>query len=62
MKINIKQFGDIHFNDDFKEEKLDKIKRVICDSRTDYALFTGDLIHTNDFIRTNIFKRNLLLR
>ncbi len=59
--INIKQFGDIHANKNFSYEKLSRIEDAICDSNTDYVLFTGDLIHSNDYIRNNASVADTLL-
>ena len=60
--INIKVFGDVHANECFSYDKLSRIENVICDGKTNYIMFTGDLVDTNDFIRTDRIKRDILLK
>ena len=51
MKINIKQVGDIHFNEVFPLEKLKKIEDNICSKDTDYIIFTGDIIDSTKVVK-----------
>jgi len=44
--ITIIHIGDIHFNKQTKDKKLDKIKETIINNNPDYVVITGDLIDT----------------
>lgn len=51
MKINIKQIGDIHFNKSFSIDKFAKLEKIILDKKTDYIIFTGDIIDSTNSVK-----------
>lgn len=61
MKVNIKQFGDLHYNKFCSRNLLNKISEEICDGKNSHTIFTGDLIDSTDFIRNNRIEREVLL-
>lgn len=60
MKINIKQVGDIHFNDAFSKEKLYKLENVLFSDKTDYIIFTGDIIDSCDVVKDKNLRKVLV--
>lgn len=60
--INIKHFGDVHANEHFYYGRLARIEDAICNDKTDYIMFTGDLIDSNEYISRNPVKGNKLLK
>lgn len=60
MKINIKQVGDIHFNDAFSKEKIYELEKKIFSTKTDYIIFTGDIIDSCDVIKDKKLRKVLV--
>lgn len=60
MKINIKQIGDIHFNESFSIDKFAKLEKIILDKKTDYIIFTGDIIDSTNSVKDKKQRRILI--
>ena len=60
--INVKQFGDLHVDENFDFKKLDKIEEALDSSETDYVMFTGDMIDYTNFLYSNIEVMKKLLK
>ena len=60
--INVKQFGDLHVDENFDFKKLDKIEEALDSSDTDYVMFTGDMIDYTNFLYSNIDVMKKLLK
>ncbi len=60
MKINIKQVGDIHFNDAFSKKKLYRLENVLFSDKTDYIIFTGDIIDSCDVVKDKKLRKVLV--
>ncbi len=48
--LNIKQFGDVHFNEFFSIDKLSIIEDRICDGKTNKLIITGGI---STIVKTN---------
>ena len=60
--VNVKQFGDLHVDENFDFSKLDKIEESLDSSETDYVMFTGDMIDYTNFLYSNIEVMKKLLK
>lgn len=60
--VNVKQFGDLHVDENFDFSKLDKIEESLDSSDTDYVMFTGDMIDYTNFLYSNIDVMKKLLK
>lgn len=60
--INVKQFSDLHIDENFDFKKLDKIEEALDSSETDYVMFTGDMIDYTNFLYSNIEVMKKLLK
>lgn len=60
--IHIKVFGDLHYCKSFQDDKLDKIKKELKQSPTDYVCVVGDLIDSTNYLYSNKEKKDILIR
>lgn len=59
--ITLIHIGDIHFNKDTKDKKLDKIKEEIYKNNPDYVVITGDTIDESSVIKDKQKIKKLLI-
>jgi len=62
MNINMALFSDLHYSKNIDLNLLLKIKDVLEMINPNYIFFAGDFLDTNDFIKYNINKKELLLK
>jgi len=62
MNVVIKQFGDLHYNSGISKYNMQYLKEKLCYGNPDYIIFTGDLIDSNEFIRSNPNHKEYLLK
>lgn len=57
-EINVVLFGDLHFCDSFKDEKINKLTEKIKKISPDYICIAGDIIDKTNFLKYNKDKKN----
>lgn len=59
--ITLIHIGDIHFNKETKDKKLDKIKEEIYKNNPDYVVITGDTIDESSVVKDKVKIKKLLV-